>query len=109
MIRVISKMDLGVREMGFTFCGTHPLMTRIQASRAILFFIFEYPLLFVNTKIKEVSMTGNATNTRCCTTHGTVSKSQRTLTVTKIRKTIKMKQPTLFPFKVNARKDSKNA
>ena len=29
MIRVITNMDLGVAEMGFIFCGNHPLhMTR---------------------------------------------------------------------------------
>ena len=33
MIRVILKMDLGVGEMGFIFCGYHPLLvTRIQVN-----------------------------------------------------------------------------
>ena len=33
LIRVITNMDLGVAEMGFLFCGKHPLlMTRTQVS-----------------------------------------------------------------------------
>ena len=33
MIRVIPKMDLGVGEMGFIFCGKHPhLVTRTWVS-----------------------------------------------------------------------------
>ena len=29
LIRVITNMDLGVAEMGFIFCGKHPLLMKM--------------------------------------------------------------------------------
>ena len=47
----IPKMDLGVGEMGFIFCGKHPfLMTRIQASDPGL----NSPLVYFNLPTENV-------------------------------------------------------